>query len=44
MGKGYIDDTPADQMKEERGEGVVSKRRNASVEVNEHARSIDFEK
>lgn len=34
LGLAYADDTPADQMKKERDEGVESKYRNATVEEN----------
>ncbi len=33
-GKAYIDDTPVEQMRKERGEGIESRRRNASLEEN----------
>lgn len=33
-GKAYIDDTPVELMRQERGEGIDSKRRNNSVEEN----------
>lgn len=33
-GKAYCDDTPTEQMREERGEGIASKRRERTVEEN----------
>ncbi|KAH3900809.1 probable Glutamate--tRNA ligase, cytoplasmic [Saccharomycodes ludwigii] len=33
-GKAYCDDTPLEQMREERGEGIPSKRRERSIEEN----------
>lgn len=33
-GKAYVDDTPVEKMREERGEGIASARRNRTVEEN----------